>query len=266
MNKAKEEGMVDVQIPFMGFYESWHDEKCSEAVESGFNYDNETGEEKDLPDCFWDADINWSAVHNEYARKYAEAFMDEFEFTGKFAEMTSPAYYNFSTDRIFITIPKEQIDAIKDKVFADEEAREYVSERFTSRDGFWSHYSNDLNDTDWTEEPLDECQYGVILDAYIEMQHREDPNNLAEWNDREYALVEDFELYGWESVADAQAAVDKAIEEAKIKDAIKDIQKAIGWLDEGYGGDINMPDFAHESTVDMKSAIKRLESFNVQEN
>lgn len=263
MNKVKEEGMVDVQIPFSGFYESWHDQRCTEAVEDGFNYNHETGEEQELPDCFWDADIDWSAIHLEYAKQYAEMFMDEFEFTGKFAEMTSPAYYNFSTDRIFITVPKEQMDAIKDKVFADKEARESVAEQFTSRDGFWSHYSNDLTDEDWTEEPLDECQYGAILDAYIEMQHREDPNNLAEWNDREYALVEDFELSGWDSVMNAQAAVDKAIEEAKIKDATKEVQKAIEWIDNEYLGEHNMPSFAWEAVQELKSAVKKLESFNV---
>lgn len=248
---------VDIQIPFMGFYESWHDEKCSDAVESAFNYDQETGSDKELPDCFWDANINWSAIHNDYAKEYAKAFMEEFGFTGEFAELSSPRYYNYSTDRIFITVPKKQIDAIKAKVFADEKARAFVSEQFTSRDGFSSHYSNDLKDEDWTKEPLDECQYGVILEAYIELQEREE--NFADWGEREWALVEDFELSSWDSVIDAQAEVEKAIKEAEIKDAINDINGAMDELDNFYLGVHNMPLHCEMAFKYMKQAVKKLE-------
>lgn len=249
---------VEIQIPFMGFYESWHDEKCSEAVESGFNYNHEADEDQELPDVFWDADINWSAIHQEYAKNYAEAFGEELELDVKFVEMTSPREYNFSTDRIFVSVPKEQMDAIKDKVFADEEARKFVSDSFTSRDGFSSFYSNDLTDEEW-QEPLDYNQYGVILDAYVELQHREDPNNVREWNDREYELVEDMELYGWKSVADAQNAVDEAIKKGVITKAVKDIEKAIEWIDNEYMGEHNMPSFAYEAVQDLKQAVKKLE-------
>lgn len=208
--------LVEIQIPFSGFYESWHDEKCSEAVESAFNYNHETDEDQELPEAFWDADINWSAIFRDYAKAYSEVFGEELGLDVEFIEMSSPREYNFTTDRLFVKVPREQIDAIKDKVFADKEASEYVSERFTSRDGFWSHYSNDLTDEEWTAETLDECQYGVILEAYVDMQHRDDPNNVREWSEREWELVEDFELYGWDSVIDAQNAVDEQIKkEAK---------------------------------------------------
>lgn len=206
---------VDIQIPFSGFYESWHDEKTSEAVESAFNYNHETDEDQEVPDAFYNADINWGAIQNEYAKHYAEAFGEELGLDVKYEEMTSPREYNFTTDRIFVSVPKEQIDAIKDKVFADKEGRKAVEERFTSRDGFWSHFSNDLNDEEWTKDVLAECQYGAILDAYVDMQHRDDPNNIKEWNDREYELVEDFELYNWDSVIEAQNVAEKQIEEEK---------------------------------------------------
>lgn len=257
MAKTLTEDRVEVQIPFSGFYETHHDMKISEAVESAFNYDPESGEEKDLPDCFWDADINWSAIQNDYCRHYVEAFGEAFELDLEFVEMSSPREYNFTTDRIFATIPRSQMDNIKDKVLGSEDGRKYVSDRFTSGPGFSSFYSNDLNDEEWQGE-LDYNQLGAILQFYVEQEITED-----NWYEFEYELMGDGELYGWDSVIDAQNAVEKEINNNKIKGAIKDIQKAIDWIDEEYKGDHNMPSFAFEGKQELKEAIKKLEDFNV---
>lgn len=243
---------VEVQIPFAGFYETYHDMKVDEAVESGFNWDPETSEDKELPDAFWDADINWSAIHNEYCKQYVAAFAEAFELDLEFVEMTSPREYNFTTDRIFATIPEEQMNKIKDKVLGSEEGRKYVSDRFTSRDGFSSFYSNDLDDEEWKGE-LDYNQLGVILQFYVEQDISEE-----NWYEFECGLVEDFELYGWDSVIDAQAAVEKAIREAEIKDAANDIKGAMDELDNFYLGEHNMPTYAFEAFQFLKSALVKL--------
>lgn len=247
---------VEVQIPFSGFYETHHDMKITEAVESAFNYDPESGEEKDLPNEFWDADINWSAIQNDYCRHYVEAFGEHFGLDLEFVEMTSPREYNFTTDRIFATIPEEQMNKIKDKVLGSEDGRKYVSDRFTSGPGFSSFYSNDLTDEEWQGE-LDYNQLGAILQFYVEKEITED-----NWYEFEYELMGDGELYGWESVENAQNEVEKAIERGKIKTAIDSISKAVDWMRDEYKGEHNMPTFAYESVQELQHAVKVLEDFN----
>lgn len=201
--------LVEIEIPFSGFYETHHDMKCDDAVEGFFTYNHETNEEQELPEVFWDADINWSAIRNEYCEEYVKAFASEYDLTLSFLEMTSPREYNFTTDRIFVNIPREQINAIKDKVFADDAGRKYVSDRFTSYDGFSSFYSNDLTDEEWTRETLDECQYGVILQYWVQSQLED----FDSWYEKESELTDDFEMSNWDSVDEAVSVVEKTIKE-----------------------------------------------------
>lgn len=206
--------LVEIEIPFSGFYETLHDMRCDDAVEGFFTYNNETGEEQDLPEAFWDADINWAAIRNEYCEEYVKAFADEFDLTLTFLEMTSPREYNFTSDRIFVNIPREQMDVIKDKVFADDAGRKYIQDTYTSYSGFWSHYSNDLTDEEWTRETLDECQYGTILKYYVESIEGDGEEN---WYEREATLTENFEMSNWSSVDQAVSEVEKTIKELKEK-------------------------------------------------
>lgn len=244
---------VEIEIPFSGFYESIHDDNITRMIENGFNYNHETGEDQEVPEAVWMADINYGAIHKEYAKEYVEMFGDKFELDLEFIEMTSPREYNFSTDRVFAKIPKEQIDKIRKEVEAHEKWGEYIKERFTSRSGFMSFYSEDSKDEEWTKDVLDECQYRVVLEFWLE-------NISLETDEWELWLMDDFmgsnEL---DSIGDAYIAIEEEIKKEKMEAATKDIQKAIDWLDEGYGGDINMPDFAHEAVLDMKEAIKKLE-------
>lgn len=247
---------VETSIPFSGFYETHHDMKISEAVESAFNYNHETDEDCELPNEFWDADIDWGRIQQDYCREYVAAFAEHFNLDLQFVEMTSPREYNFTTDRIFVSIPEEQMNKIKDKVLGSEEGRKYVSEKFTSGPGFSSFYSNDLTDEEWTGE-LDYNQNGAILEFYVQQEIDEE-----NWYEFEYELTGDLELYGWESVEAAQNEVDKAIKAGKIKAAIDSISKAVDWMRDEYKGDHNMPSFAYESVQELQHAVKILEDYN----
>lgn len=100
--------------------------------------------------------------------KYIQDRMDVIESI-EFQSVCSPQFYNFSNDSINIkvTVDVEQVARIVQEnsdSFAD-----YLSERYTSRDGFISHYSDDI--TDWmidtkgfTEFTDNTHKLGAILD------------------------------------------------------------------------------------------------------
>lgn len=81
---------VEIELPFSGFYESIHDMNIDKAIESGFNYDYETGEEKELTkeiyNAIYDADVNLEGIREEYAKHYVEAFGEKFELTDVFVD------------------------------------------------------------------------------------------------------------------------------------------------------------------------------------
>lgn len=208
--------LIKIELPFAGFYESIHDDEIDRAVR--WTIMPEDCDDPDLlpdpwADAMYRAGVDWSAIRTEYCRNYVEAFAEEFELTLVYDGMTSPREYNFSSDRIFAKIPRQQIDAIRAKVEADAGWADEVRERFTSRSGFFSFYSPDVKDSDWTAEVLDECQYKVMIRYWINMLHRDDPHNQHDWREREYFLIEDFEMTGWSSVMDAGNTIDKYVKE-----------------------------------------------------
>lgn len=204
---------VGIELPFMGFYESIHDENIDRAIESGFNYDYEKDEDKEISqevyDAIGDADINWDAIRREYAKNYVEEFGNEFDLNLRFDDMTSPREYNFGTDRVFAWIPLWQINKIRKEVEEHEEYPEYIKERFTDRSGFWSNYSSNYKDEDWTREKLDECQYRTIVEFWLE--HCE----VVDVHETELYLMDSSGIEIWDSVTDAHEVIDKYLKEHK---------------------------------------------------
>lgn len=198
--------LIKVQIPFMGFYESIHNSNIDQAIEMGFNYDHETGEEKEVTAEVFDAiyaAVEWDPIHQEYAKKFVEAFGEEFDLDLTFDEMQSPQFYNYSTDRLFALAPREQIDKIRKEVEQMDDWADYIKERCSDGPGFWSFYPNDIKDEKWTRETLDECQYEIILRHWLRATANED------W---EFYIMDDSEIYCWDTVQDAHEAVDRRME------------------------------------------------------
>lgn len=162
---------IEIEVPFSGFYESYHDQFIEDAIENAFNYDYDTGEEIELGDKYdkarWDADIDWKTIQEGYSKGFAEEFGQRFDLDLEFVDMTSPQFYNFSTDRIFANVPVDQINKIRKEVEAHPEYPGYIKERYTDRDGFWSNFPSDYKDEGWTREELQPVQYRTILEFYL---------------------------------------------------------------------------------------------------
>lgn len=153
-------------IPFSGFYESCHSSELDEVGQREAEYmaerDEETLDASEIADAmYWSAD--YGVMHRYIAKEYAEYFAhvlgEELPLVVRFESMTSPREYNFATDRIFCHISIASVYAL---AFAtsEETLREVIRERFTSRSGFSSFYSNDYED--WAEKPLEDWDHNEV--------------------------------------------------------------------------------------------------------
>ena len=165
-------------IPFSGFYGSIHDSQLDNALEMMFS--NGRGDAyKTLLEKAFDK-VEWSYVHLEYAKEYAQAFAQEFNLkTLVFEELNSPKYYNYETDRIFCKIELSEIQDMFNKV--DKVAlNKRIKERFTSCDGFISHYDNKLADWPIDLAEWDHNQIGTLLDVYVNQESNREFDSYAE--------------------------------------------------------------------------------------
>lgn len=155
-------------IPFAGFYDSVHDAELDDQLERTFS-DRDSGchvNEKLVNHAF-DA-IDWAAVHLKYAQAYCENFAEEFKIKLKYESMSSPREYNFGTDRIFATISEREVRRIR-KATGEEILRKFAADRFTSRSGFISHYSPDIDEWGGIAK-WDHNQVGTLIAAYAEQE------------------------------------------------------------------------------------------------
>jgi len=177
---------MQTTIPFQGFYNSIHDGELDNCLEQAFSDDFGEANTALLNRAF-DA-VQWSVVHAEYAAKYAAGFAELAGLkTLKFAELVSPREYNFTTDRIFCEVDIVDVRAALARLPADALA-DKAAERFTSRSGFMSYYSPDVES--WGALETWDCnQVGTILECLADtLAH--DNNQWDQWD--EYSLCEDF--------------------------------------------------------------------------
>jgi hypothetical protein len=154
MNK---ETHVLALIPFAGFYCTNHDSELDFTLDQMFTDDSGNPNHGLVSHCF--DKIKWWEVHVSYATAYVERFAEHFEIPSmKFESLSSPREYNFTTDRIFVEVSREDIKKVFDQV--DRAALDAkAAEMFTSRSGFISFYSPKVSS--WGS--LDEWDHNHLL-------------------------------------------------------------------------------------------------------
>ena len=169
--------LIEVQIPFGGFYESWHSTAIDRATESAFSDPDGNGDDpiEGLPDDAY-MRIDYRAIEREYVADYAFLFGNEYGLTIDPAtvELVSPREYNFSTDRIAAKVNRAEFDTIRRSVESDPSWPAYVRENCTSYSGFTSFYSNDSTDSDWTRETLEFAQTRLVLEFHAIAENGQD--------------------------------------------------------------------------------------------
>lgn len=173
-----------IQLPFSGFYESlWSGEIDSQGENYVEHYVGTVqGEEGIPPELRLDAaevseilfDVtDYGQCYRQLAEYYADAFntiMSEhvgFPLGMTYESMDSPREYNFHTDRIYANVPQATVAKLFELSAADdhERLRAVLKERHTSRPGFHSWYSNDLDD--WLTKPLDQWDHNELCSLIL---------------------------------------------------------------------------------------------------
>lgn len=118
---------------------------------------------------------DWSCKYGEFQKevveKYTEMYLDlvnsELDFgivqKGE-PELDSPKYYNYRTDRIYVTVEFNAVRKLRVLMRKwEKEMRELIKEHHTSREGFISFMSNDFDE--WISEYLvyGNSEFGLYL-------------------------------------------------------------------------------------------------------
>jgi len=171
---------ITATIPFTGFYDSWHAQCVDDALISCMDWEG-TGE----PDSAFTPEqvgavqeaMDYKKAYTEYAELYAEAALrclndalggdTAARIEWQFESLDSPKFYNFTTDRIFVTIPLPHLRALRTYA-GDDFMQTALDARFTPRDGFSPFYTTDLEA--WDAKPLSEYDHneaGTVIEAAI---------------------------------------------------------------------------------------------------
>jgi hypothetical protein len=159
---------------FTGFYGSHWDEPCFDGEEDYYNLPSD----KD----FWEF-VDWNAYHNHIARGMCaelECALSDFVKGIEFERMSSPKYYNFENDAIHCEI---DIQEFKIQTYLEDNRdafADYLNGRYTSRDGFTSFYSNDVNEwmSAWSSDGSH--MVGAVLDFICHNEGIEEPYDITD--------------------------------------------------------------------------------------
>jgi hypothetical protein len=170
--------LIEIQIPFAGFYESSHSYNLDNILEQDTEYlKDELGASEDEAQRYYDYGIDWTATQSNYVKAYADVYFDALADETELPEpcervkleMTSPREYNFATDRIFVKVPESWLIKLLRKTLKEKRAEldKIVKESFTSCDGFISYYPNTIeawgNPRSW-----DHNQWSKVLETWLD--------------------------------------------------------------------------------------------------
>lgn len=206
--------MIATLYGFPGFYYSYLAQELEHVedreaewladreIENGI-HEAERLSKEDFADLLW-KHADYQTAHTTLAKDYAETFLwfaSEtlgFDLGGSFESMTSPRFYNFETDRVFLELPEATV--LKLFQMSAEAAHlpltDFLKANFTSYDGFISHYSNDIND--WLEKPLvdwDHNEVGALLSAVLQARLEADFETFDEFAFRIFENMFESEVF-----------------------------------------------------------------------
>ena len=154
--------IIESYLPvFNGFYNTDFEPSEDHIIEEPYNFD--------------DYDFEYDTYRIDMAKACCNAIERELKDLGisvEYQSIYSPKEYNFKTDSINVKYRLSKNSAkllnkyLKDNI---EAFTSYIHEHCTSRSGFISFFSNDVNDwfNEYTHNKL-ETSFGTMLDFYFE--------------------------------------------------------------------------------------------------
>ena len=198
----EEECRISIDVPgFWGFYCSSYTENTDLEYFFFNDYESLDKKTKELYREFMDrkADYSFDSDYiNNVCRIYVEKFDDRVRDviksweSSKYEMCQMPKYYNFESDRCFaksliIDDVEEEIEAYLEEHHTEWE--QYIRRRFTSRDGYFSNYSNNINDWQMPIRKMDYNELGAVLDFILR-------NENVDCNDINCQVIEELNSQG----------------------------------------------------------------------
>lgn len=165
---------IETYLPvFSGFYGGYFESQADSLAEMEYEYFKDIYCE-DLD--FDDLEFDYTSFYTECAMCMAFEVRDELvslDFVSEidYQKISSPKYYNFANDSIYVAIKlkDENITNIMNYLNVWRvEFTEYLKGKYTSCDGFISSYSNSIEDWLNTESLEHPHKLGSILDFILE--------------------------------------------------------------------------------------------------
>ena len=174
------EATTQVQLPFIGFYESYHTAQPHEIMEAEIGNYGEliTDEQSDNILDIFHSEFAYNVYHQKIAELYAHWLIHRLDPNAVFTaiELHSPKEYNFTTDTITVTlavpIPNLTLDYFTENGLMYETLA-VIKERYTSRDGFIS-FVNPTPPTPYSvfiEPAYLDCALEVLVYHTLEMDY-----------------------------------------------------------------------------------------------
>ena len=116
---------INFTLNFGGFYHSEHSENIENNIEV-YGYD-------------WE-DVDYKKTNINYCKAFLNRLGEELDINLSFISLDSPREYNYTTDKIFCSISKEDFKTLLDD-YDNKELFNYIEEHSKSRSGFTSFYS-----------------------------------------------------------------------------------------------------------------------------
>jgi hypothetical protein len=167
---------------FPGFYNTVF-EPCEEN--EIYSHNQEHGTDLCYDDFEWDYPDYEERVASAFVERFEREFKDIMPVDIKFQRVVSPKEYNFRNDSINIEVDMD-FDKFMQVVNDNKESiREYIHEQYTSRDGFISWHSNDVEDwcnPEYIKENF-EHRVGALMEALAHVHL--DTDDIIYWADSE---------------------------------------------------------------------------------
>jgi hypothetical protein len=174
---------IETHCPlFPGFYNTIFEPDAENEIYS-YNQDNDTDLSYD--DFEWDYDDYRERVASTFVECFERNFQDIMLADITYQNISSPAYYNFSNDSINIEVDFD-FDRFMQIVNENKEnISQYILENYTSRDGFMSFHSNNVDvwcDPEYVLEKK-EHRVGALMEALA--HHFMDLDDIFYWTSSE---------------------------------------------------------------------------------
>lgn len=165
--------MINVQVPFQGFYETFHDSAIDDELASDFGHYEEQGDQEGIKLV-----ENFSMTNKKmvsYAKNYLIYLSGKIEselgikFNFSNHVVKSPREYNFINDKIFAEMESDVLDRIYRSVMENHvhELTQMIHDELEPASGFIPFYSNDFSTWDADIKNWDSVQIEFVLRCYL---------------------------------------------------------------------------------------------------